>query len=195
MATETDEFLKAEDAVNELLANLERLKGEIGSYESARKSLEDTGDALRQITASLDQAARQANGVFELLQQIGTPEILNEIRRLSDASGRLATLSTDTSRHITSALSNTQSELSTSISQLGERIGSESSQLLSQFGALEQRISTEIAQLRRDSAGCEKGLHDAITEQRKWLTIIAICIWILGIATGIGVAIIWQRAT
>ena len=82
MSTDADELLKAEQAVQELLKELQNLKGEIGGYETARKSLTETQAALADLVTRISALTERTQAVAESLRTIGTPEILSRISRV-----------------------------------------------------------------------------------------------------------------
>ena len=79
MAKESEQLLAAEEAVQQLLRNLERLKAEIEGYAKAKLSLEETRVGLQRLTGQIGDLAGRVASVAESLRKIGTPELLSRI--------------------------------------------------------------------------------------------------------------------
>jgi len=82
MADEAQRLLAAEQAVQELLANLVRLRGEIEGYSHAKASLENARQEVAGLAGGLSKLVAGAGGVIGALGRLGTPEILSGIEGL-----------------------------------------------------------------------------------------------------------------
>jgi len=86
MANETTKLLNAEAAVQELLTNLQRVKGEMESYNNAAISLGSARDGVLLLVSKMADLVEKTGGVVQSLSSIGTPEIL---ARLADVSAAI----------------------------------------------------------------------------------------------------------
>jgi hypothetical protein len=82
MAEEAQQFLAAEEAVQELLTNLKALKSEIDHYSEAKSSLADTRDSVVNLAAKLSELTGRAAGIIETIGQVGAPEILARLESM-----------------------------------------------------------------------------------------------------------------
>jgi hypothetical protein len=95
MASEVDELLGAEEAVQQVLSELEALKAQVGHYSSAKQSLQTATDGLRSLIDKTSLLAEKAQNTIVELGKIGTPEILARIseakQAVADSSSQVAT--------------------------------------------------------------------------------------------------------
>jgi len=84
MASETQSFLDAEESVNQLLKNLKKIKAEIEGYKNAKESLEAAASQVVQLASALNGTAELTTDVVKKLGEIGTPEIMDAVNRLSE---------------------------------------------------------------------------------------------------------------
>jgi hypothetical protein len=91
MANEADNLLKAEQAVQDVLKQLEALKKQVGGYETAKQSLEEVRRTLDRLIEKTSTLAEQTHIATATLGKIGTPEILSRADGLKQAIGLLAT--------------------------------------------------------------------------------------------------------
>lgn len=94
MATDAEHLLATEQAIHELLRELEELKAQVGGYEHARKSLDEVRQTLEQLVERTSSLAEQTHSLTGTLGRIGTPEIMvridNARSEVSQAVGGLA---------------------------------------------------------------------------------------------------------
>jgi lysozyme family protein len=88
MPTEVESFLRAEDAVNALLLNVDQLKTEVEGYARAKTSLEDVRSQLSNVIRSLGSIAEQTVAVVQAMEKVGTPQILHEMAALTTLNER-----------------------------------------------------------------------------------------------------------
>jgi hypothetical protein len=86
MATEAEQLLSAEQAVQDLLSKLEHLRRETESYSEAGAALAETRAEVAQLVSQLRALTEQTSEVLKVLGEVGTPEILV---RLASAEERL----------------------------------------------------------------------------------------------------------
>ena len=86
MASETQSFLDAEESVNQLLKNLKKIKTEIEGYKNAKESLEAAATQVVQLASTLNGTAELTADVVKKLGEIGTPEIMAAVDRLSETN-------------------------------------------------------------------------------------------------------------
>lgn len=108
---EIDELLRAEEAIQQLLSELEALKAQVGHYSAAKQSLQDATESLRSLVDKTSVVAERAHNTFTELGRIGTPEILAQI---GDTKQSVASSSTEVKQAILSGAS----ELSTGLARL-----------------------------------------------------------------------------
>jgi DNA repair exonuclease SbcCD ATPase subunit len=89
MANDADDLLQAEQAVQDVLKELETLKRQVGGYDTARQSLEGVRQALENLIAKTSALAEQTYAVTATLGKIGTPELLSRAESLKDAIAAL----------------------------------------------------------------------------------------------------------
>lgn len=85
MAGDAEQLLKAEQAVQQLVKELEKLMGEVGGYATATKTLEDVRKSLQELIGRTSELAQQAHSAIAALIKIGTPEILARINTATAA--------------------------------------------------------------------------------------------------------------
>jgi len=166
MATDNNDFLEAEEAVNDLLENVQRLKNEIEGYGAAKETLLEVREQLGEITQSIGDIAKTAASVIQTLQSIGTAEILKEIA--NTASANIDALNSSTAL----LLAKTEESLS--------RIGGS---LLDELSSAREEISSLDKKLMQRLQNNEKDL----AEQGKSLKLLVL-IWVpiaMGIALGV----------
>ena len=90
MSKEADELLEAEEAVQELLSELEELKRQIGGYGDARDALNHVSQKLGELVQQTQTLSEGTHSAIKVLTKIGTPEILNAIQELTSSLKFLA---------------------------------------------------------------------------------------------------------
>jgi ElaB/YqjD/DUF883 family membrane-anchored ribosome-binding protein len=90
MSKESDELLEAEQAVQELLSELEKLKRQIGGYSDAREALNHVSQKLGELIQQTQTLTEGTHRAITVLTKIGTPEILNAIKELAMSLTSLA---------------------------------------------------------------------------------------------------------
>lgn len=79
--TPLDGFLDAEAQAQRLLEELQHLRDEAGSYETARTVLEEMGERVNRLIDETANAAVSLQSVIQTLREIGTGEILDGLRK------------------------------------------------------------------------------------------------------------------
>jgi hypothetical protein len=79
MASEADDLLSAEQAVQNLLKELQALKKQVGDYDSARQSLDTARQSLDGLVQQTAALAEKTHSAITTLSKIGTPEILARV--------------------------------------------------------------------------------------------------------------------
>ena len=90
MSKEVDELLEAEEAVQELLSELEELKRQISGYGDAREALNHVSRKLGELVEQTQTLSEGTHSAITVLTKIGTPEILNAIQELASSLNFLA---------------------------------------------------------------------------------------------------------
>ena len=90
MPDETNALLDAEQVIQDLLINLQRLKQEVEGYSQAKLTLTQVQEQLNSFTAELGQLASQFRVVVDVLSKIGTPEILTQVEAVRSAVSQSA---------------------------------------------------------------------------------------------------------
>ena len=90
MSKEADELLEAEEAVQELLSELEELKRQINGYGDARDALNHVSRKLGELVQQTQTLSEGTHSAITVLTKIGTPEILNAIQELTSSLKFLA---------------------------------------------------------------------------------------------------------
>jgi DNA repair exonuclease SbcCD ATPase subunit len=89
MANDANDLLQAEQAVQDVLKELEALKRQVGGYDTAKQSLEGVRQALESLIAKTSALAEQTHTVTTTLGKIGTPELLSRAESLKEAVAAL----------------------------------------------------------------------------------------------------------
>jgi cell division septum initiation protein DivIVA len=79
MANEAEELLAAEQAVQQLLKELEELKKQIGGYDQARQSLDAVRLTLQTMVERTQTLSEKTHLAITVLSKIGTPEIIARV--------------------------------------------------------------------------------------------------------------------
>lgn len=79
MANEAEELLAAEQAVQQLLKELEELKKQIGGYDQARQNLEGVRLTLQTMVERTQTLTEKTHLAITVLSKIGTPEIIARV--------------------------------------------------------------------------------------------------------------------
>jgi hypothetical protein len=90
MDNQVEELLKAEQAVQDLLKELQALKTQVGGYDSAKKSLEDVRQSLNVLVETTSTLAEKTHSATTILNKIGTPEIIARTENIKLAITQLA---------------------------------------------------------------------------------------------------------
>jgi cell division septum initiation protein DivIVA len=90
MANDADDLLQAEQAVQDVLKELEALKRQVSGYDTAKQSLEGVRQALDSLIAKTSALAEQTHAVTATLSKIGTPELLSRAESLKEGVAALA---------------------------------------------------------------------------------------------------------
>ncbi len=104
MPPEMNGFLKAEESANQLISSVERLNEEIDGYSGARTTLEEAGGRLIPLVDALTSTAAKTTEVMHALSQIGTAEILDEVKAVSSGNESMITAITTGSETQTVAI-------------------------------------------------------------------------------------------
>ena len=76
MVNEVDKLLTAEQAVQDVLEELQALKKQVGGYDSAKQSLEAVRQSLDRLVEKTSTLAEKTHSATTMLGKIGTPEII-----------------------------------------------------------------------------------------------------------------------
>lgn len=79
MSNEAQQLLSAEQVIQELLLELGSLKAQIGGYDTARQSLQQTQGVLSDLVVKTSTLAEQTHEATLMLGKVGTPEIILRI--------------------------------------------------------------------------------------------------------------------
>src|SRR5690349_13330525 len=94
MTKEVDDLLTAEQAVQDLLKELQSLKTQVGGYETARKALDAVRASLERFVDETIDLAGKTHVATATLEKIGTPEILTRIEAVKAEISELSAQST-----------------------------------------------------------------------------------------------------
>lgn len=89
MANDANDLLQAEQAVQDVLKELEALKCQVGGYDTAKQSLESVRQALESLISKTSALAEQTHAATITLGKIGTPELLSRTESLQEAVAAL----------------------------------------------------------------------------------------------------------
>ncbi len=81
---DTEDFLKAEESVNNLINTLEKLQNEVNSYQDATNEIALARDKLIELIDSVKDISKGSYEVVKLLKEIGGPEILERIGKVEN---------------------------------------------------------------------------------------------------------------
>ena len=85
MANETEQLLSTEQAVQQLLKELETLMKQVGGYDHAKQSLEEVRQGQRGLIERTSSLAEQTQSATATHGKIGTPEILARVDNAKSA--------------------------------------------------------------------------------------------------------------
>jgi chromosome segregation ATPase len=148
MPTETERFLSAEEAVNSLLGDLERLKKEIESYGRARTALEDTRGQLRTTTERMAQLAEQSRGVIVAIGKVSTAEILTRVE----------------------GLRNQNAEHVQQVGQFAKQVKEAHTSLVAQSQKSDAEMTSKVAAAVEKTGLALAGLRETLTTSQKTIT-------------------------
>lgn len=86
MATIAEQFLKTEQAASALLDELGQLRSETKHYSSAASALDDASRSLGELAGKATELVTDVRNVVVAMQEIGTPELLERLERLTARS-------------------------------------------------------------------------------------------------------------
>lgn len=152
MSDPTTRLLEAEEVVQALLVELQRLKQEVGSYADARGSLEDAAGQLGQLIENQQRTTSQMLAATQTLSEIGTPEILATTKAAADQLAQLQESQNQANQSSRDALDQVRTDRQESLDAVGEVI-SQTEQHLTQL------VETAESQRREAEAGLGKHLN------------------------------------
>lgn len=162
MPVETDGFLSAEQAVQALLTELERLKEEVEGYSLAKETLESTQVQVGDLAGKLSLLTERSRDIFEGLAKIGTTEILRQIEAL---------------RTVNTGLAQSSSQLTKDVQDSHVRVTGSYEKLNGSLAVLRESITKtddKIEQARTKAASELAAVQRALERRLKRLTILVI---------------------
>jgi len=81
MKPHAESLLSTEEAIEQLLNDLDELRSAIGEHHDARASLEKTREQIQVLQNRLSDIASAMNDAAQSLRTVGTPQILEEISK------------------------------------------------------------------------------------------------------------------
>ncbi len=112
MTSEKNNLLEAEEAANQLLEELIKLKEEIEAYESAKAELNIIRNKLIDFINSTEELAKKTYESAEALAKIGAPNILMSIEDVKkEISGKIDSLSPEIKNNVQESIQNTNSKI------------------------------------------------------------------------------------
>jgi glutaredoxin 2 len=115
MANEVNELLTAEQAVQDVLKELQALKKQVGGYDSAKQSLEAVRQSLDGLVEKTSTLAEKTLSATTMLGKIGTPEI---IARAESIKLAITEFATESAKQVKSARKTAFAGLLISVSSL-----------------------------------------------------------------------------
>jgi len=103
MASDVDNLLAAEEAVQDVLKELHALKRQVSGYDTATQTLEAVRLSLDDLVAKTSALAERTHSATTTLGNIGTPEILTRAENIKSAISELAAASAKQSSELASA--------------------------------------------------------------------------------------------
>ncbi|MBL7086907.1 MAG: hypothetical protein ISS28_07435 [Candidatus Cloacimonetes bacterium] len=83
MAIRQDELLKLESDANVLVNNIKSLHETVGSYKTAKDSLESINEQLKNFISSTKELSQESHKIIGKLNEIGSTKILEQIEDVS----------------------------------------------------------------------------------------------------------------
>jgi uncharacterized phage infection (PIP) family protein YhgE len=154
MSAETEGFLDAERAVNQLLTDLERLKGEVEGYANAKQTLETTRTQVDDVLRKLSQLAERSHDVIEALGKVGTSEILQQIDALRLANSGL----TQSSIQLAKDVQESQTQATVALDKIGTNVAALRDSVLSVGENAESARTKSAAELAAVRASLDRRL-------------------------------------
>jgi hypothetical protein len=99
MNGDVDQLLAAEQAIKDVLVELDALRVQLGSYSTARDALEHVRGSLAELASKTSLLAEKTHAATTTLATIGSPEILS---RLEGLRSSVATIPLDTPAEVRS---------------------------------------------------------------------------------------------
>ncbi len=87
----TEDFLRAEEAAQQLVRSLKRLDAEADSYSTAGKTLEQVSTEVRELASRTSVVAERSAEAVEAIRSIGSVQILEQVNKLSAGAEATAT--------------------------------------------------------------------------------------------------------
>ena len=81
-----EEINKIEERAQELLANLEKLHQEVGSYKAAKDELQKTSVQLLNLIENTQGLSQQSHKIIEKINQIGSGKIFERLENIENTS-------------------------------------------------------------------------------------------------------------
>lgn len=79
----TEDFLRAEEAAQQLVQSLRRLDAEAESYSTAGKTLDQVASEVRELASKTSEVAERSAEAVEAIRSIGSVQILEQVQALS----------------------------------------------------------------------------------------------------------------
>lgn len=79
----TEDFLRAEEAAEQLAKSLKRLDREADGYSTAGKTLEQVATDVRELASRTSDVASRTSDAVEAIRSIGSVQILEQVQALS----------------------------------------------------------------------------------------------------------------
>lgn len=144
MANETEKFLKAEQAAEELVEALKKLRDEAVSYQTSTHQLDAVREKLITFIEASQRISQDTKTAVELLKSIGGPEILGSLHQLDGKVGDVGTEVKTTSINLTRNIT----ELDSKVGGVSEDVKSNTKMTAENLSGLDANIETVRAEMK-----------------------------------------------
>lgn len=165
MANETEKFLKAEQAAEELVEVLKKFRDEAVSYQTSANQLDAVREKLVTFIDASQRISQDTKAAVELLKSIGGPEILGLLHQLGGKVGDVGTDLKSTSK----SLNDNFLKLDSKVAGVGTDLKSISKSLTDNFSELDSKVvgvNEEVKNNAKMIAGNLSGLDVNIRAAR-----------------------------
>lgn len=187
MANEIEKFLKAEQAAEELVEALKKLRDEAVSYQTSTNQLDAVREKLITFIEASQRISQDTKTAVELLKSIGGPEILGSLHQLDGKVAGVGTEVKATSINLTRNISELDSKVSggnEDAKSNAKMIAENLSDLNTNIGAVRAEMKSSIEQITNSIATEFKVSAERMDKLKKFV-LVAIAVSALALVVSV----------